>query len=687
MTVNPILDPSFKIRWASVTPELVEPAVDEAIASAEAALAAIEGLSEALTFENTFRALDGATERLNRAWALVSHLQAMCDTPALREAHNRALPKVSVFYARIPLRQALWAKLKAYAATPEASQLPPVRARFVALTVDEFRDAGADLPPERRARVEAIQAELSQLTQKFSENVLDATNAWQLIVEDEGRLAGLPAQAKAQALASAASKGIGSAEKPAWRFTLHQPSFEPLITYVADDALRAEAWRAAAAVGSSAPHDNTDLISRIVALRTERARILGRAQFADLITARRMAKSGALALEFVTDFARRCAPAFARECRELEESKARDTGQPIGRLAPWDLAYRAELLRKAQYDFDPEELRPYFPMDRVVSGLFELVRRVFGVRVVAAAPGTFEAWHPDVLYYDAFDARDRHIGSFYTDWYPRDSKCGGAHQGELIVGGMRPDGTRQPHLGFMIGNLTPPPPGGQALLSHVEVETIFHEYGHLIHFLLCESELKSMSSNTVAWDFIELPSQIMENWTWEREGLDLFARHFETGELIPEPLFQKMKAARTFRAGSFATRHMAFAEMDLLLHVRPDDYAGVSDVEEKLRAAVASKVIPTEPPLPTIIRRFTHLFGSPVGYAAAYYSYKWAEVLDADAFTRFRKDGIFNEKVGREFVDTVLSKGNTVEAGQQFRDFMGRDPDLNALLERSGLAT
>jgi oligopeptidase A len=687
MPENPFLDPSFHIRWTALRPKLVETSIDAAIASAEAALAAIEDLAAKPTFENTFLALDEATDGLNRAWGRVTHLQAVADTPELREAHNKALAKVSVFYARIPLRAALWAKLNAFASQPEAGRLSPVCARFVAETVAEFHEAGADLPPEGRARLEAIQSELAQLTQKFSENVLDSMNAWQLIVEDEARLAGLPARAKLQAQASAASKGLGSAGKPSWRFTLHQPSQEPFMIYLEDDALRAEMWRGSASVGATVPYDNTAIITRVLELRTERARLLGKDHFADLILARRMAKSGAAALKFITDLGTRCAPAFERECRELEEFKAQETGKPAGRLAPWEIAYWSERLRRAQYDFDDEALRPYFPMDRVLSGLFELVRRVFGVRVVARPRGEVETWHAEVGFHDVFDQAGRHLGSFYSDWHPRESKRGGAWMGGLITGGPRPDGSRKPHLGLMCGNLTPPSPGQPALLAHREVETIFHEYGHLIHFMLGEAEIKSLSSNNVAWDFVELPSQIMENWTWEREALDLFARHFETGEPIPEALFAKMAAARNFRSAAATTRQVAQAEMDLILHVRPGDFNGVADVEPPLHAAIAARLVPTEPPAPTIIKRFTHVFGNPVGYAAGYYSYKWAEVLDADAFTRFRREGIFSERVGREFVETILSKGNTADAAQLFRDFMGRDPDLGALLARAGLAT
>jgi oligopeptidase A len=682
---NPLLGSSFHIRWSEITPAIIVPSIESGIAAAEARLTAIETDAAKPTFENTFLALEESTEELNRAWNRVTHLQAVADSPPLREAHNAALPKVSAFFAKIPLRPALWRRLKAFAGMPEASGLSPIRARFVSETVAEFREAGADLPDEGRARLEAIQTELSQLTQNYAEHVLDSTNAWQLVVTDESRLAGLPPQAKARALAQAKAKDIATDDKPAWRFTLHMPSLEPFMTYVDDAALREEMWRAMQAVGAAAPHDNTDLIIKILELRTEKAKLLGKQHFADLVLARRMAKSGDKALSFIEGLRRRCAPAFQRECAELEAYKAKASGAKPAHLAPWEIGLLAERLRKADYNFDEEELRPYFPMDRVMAGLLEIARRVFGIRVVEKTGA--EAWHPEVKYYDMFDSRERHVGSFYSDWYPRESKRGGAWMGPLITGGPQADGTRKPHMGYICGNMTPPSPGKPALLNHREVQTIFHEFGHLIHHLLGEVEIKSLSGTNVAWDFVELPSQIMENWCWERECLDLFARHHETGEPIPEALFRKMSAAKNFRSAVALTRQSAQAEMDLLLHMHPSDFIGAKDVEPALHAAISACLIPTNPPAPTIIKRFNHLFSDPVGYAAGYYSYKWAEVLDADAFTRFRKEGLFNERVGREFIESVLSRGNSADPGELFREFMGRDPDLNALLERSGLAT
>lgn len=686
MATDAFLDGSFEVRWSELTPERVVPQIEEALQRAQAAIDAIAAQPlERVTFASTHLALEDATEELNVAWSKVTHLQAVADSPAIREAHNAVLPKVSAFYAKIPLNPELWARLKAFGQSAERARLGGIHARLVDETESSFRLAGADLPEEKRQRLEALQSELAQVAQKYSENVLDATNAWQLVVHDEHRLAGIPGHARAAARANAERKGVGTPEKPAWRFTLHAPSTEPVMTYAEDEALRQEMWTALVAVGADAPYDNGPLVRQILSLRAEKAELLGKPHFADLVLERRMAKHGEKALAFVEDLKHRAEKAFAQECAELEEFKAAQTATDRGPLKAWEVGFWSEKLRKQRYDFDEEELRPYFPMDRVIAGLFEIVGRVFGLRVQERASNSVDVWHPEVKFYDLHDRHGRHLGSFYADWHPRESKRGGAWMGYLITGGPQPDGRRLPHLGYICGNLTPPVDGKPALLTHREVETIFHEFGHLLHHLLGEVEVKSLNGVNVAWDFVELPSQIMENWAWERGGLDLFARHHQTGAAIPEELFQKMIAARRFRAACAAMRQVQFAKMDLLLHLRTRDFL-TDDVENRVRETIADCMIPTTPPARTIIKRFNHIFGDPVGYAAGYYSYKWAEVLDADAFTRFQREGIFNPEVGRAFVENILSKGNSADPAELYRAFMGRDPDLTALLVRSGLA-
>jgi oligopeptidase A len=687
---NPFRENSFHIRWSQLAASQVDPGITGAIEDAQRALDRVAAAEiSAVTYENTILALEAATLDLSQAWGKVTHLQSVCDSPELRAAHNAVLPKVSAFFAKISLWPELWQRVKAFAATPQAAALTGIHRRFLDETLADFRQAGADLPADSRARLEALQTELAEATQKYSENVLDATNAWQLVVEDERRLAGLPAHALEAARQSAASKQLGSPEKPVWRFTLHAPSQEPVMTYLEDAALRRDLWSAAVAVGAANPHDNTALIGRILRLRAEKAALLGKAHFADAILERRMAKNGGRALSFIEDLRQRAAEGFRRETTELGAFKSAKTRAAApANLAPWEVGFWAEKLRREQYDFDEEVLRPYFPMGRVIAGLFELVSRVFRLHVVelpTAGPNAVEVWHPDVKFYEMHDRRGRHVGSFYADWHPRESKRGGAWMNYLVTGGPRSDGSRSPHLGLICGNLTPPAGDKPALLTHREVETVFHEFGHLLHHLLGEVEIKSLNGVNVAWDFVELPSQIMENWCWERESLDLFARHFETGDAIPESIFKKMVAARNFRAASVMMRQISLAKMDLLLHTRTAEYAAVRDVEPVIRASIADCLMPTQPPAPTIVKRFTHIFSDPVGYAAGYYSYKWAEVLEADAFTRFRKEGLFNPTVGEEFVTKVLSRGNAADPAELFRDFMGRDPDLEPLLRRSGL--
>ncbi len=682
---NSFLDRSFHIRWSQLTADKVVSAVEHALAEAERALDRIIQVDPTVAdYHNTFLALEDATDLLNETWGKVSHLTTVADAPELRAAHNAMLAKVSAFQARIPLNEPLWIRLKSAAAHPSSQTLQGENRRFLEETMADFIQQGADLSQDKKQRLEALQGELAQLTQKYSENVLDATNAWELLITDESRLRGLPAHAKEAARQNARQKGHGSDASPVWRFTLQAPSQEPVMLYAEDADLRRQIWQAAIVVGSQPPHDNRELVKRILGLRQEKASLLGVAHFADLVLARRMAVSGQKALEFIEDLHRRVRDAFGRECRELEEFKANLTKTTAARLAPWEVAFWAEKLRRERYAFDEEQLRPYFSVTGVLTGMFEITRRVFGITVVEKPAGSVEVWHQEVKFYEVYDQAGMHIGSFYADWHPRESKRGGAWMNYLITGGPRAGGLRAPHLGLICGNLTPPSPDKPALLTHREVETVFHEFGHLLHHLFGEVGIKSLNGVNVAWDFVELPSQIMENWCWEREGLDLFARHHVTGECIPAELFDRMTAAKNFRSAVATMRQLAFARMDLELHANPAPYLQ-GDLSAKLRELLQSYQVPTEPSAPTAENRFTHVFADPVGYAAGYYSYKWAEVLEADAFTRFKKEGIFNHDVGREFVTKVLSRGNSVDPMKLFVDFMGRAPDLQALLTRAGL--
>jgi oligopeptidase A len=686
MNAHPFLDQAFEIKWTTLGAESVAPDVREAMTQAGDALEALRKGEGRGGYEGVFTAFEDAVELLSSPWSKVNHLEEVCDSPTLREAYNSVLPEVSAFFAKISLDDALWKSVRAASQGADIAALDPVRRRHVEETVKDFLDSGAELPPEKKERLAAVQSELSALTQKYSENVLDSTNAFELIVTDPARLSGLPAHAREAARQSARKKGHGSDEAPAWLFSLQFPSFGPVMQYADDDTLRRELYEAFAAVGKKAPHDNTELIWKILALRHEKALLLGKANFADVTTARRMAKSGRAALDFVEDMHARVEKAFAKECRELEEFKAETLKKSVEPLEPWESAYWMEKLRKVRYDFDEEALRPYFPLSGVLEGMFRLFGGLYGIRIEErTGEKKPEVWHPDVRFFDVYYAADgAWIGSFYSDWYPRASKRSGAWMDSLRTGRAKVGGPHEPHLGLICGNVTEPQADKPALLTHREAETVFHEFGHLLHHILGDVPVRSLSGTSVAWDFVELPSQIAENWTWERTSLDLFARHWQTGATIPQTIFDKMVAARRFGAARASMRQLSFGKLDLELHLNYEKYRG-RDLDEVTAEIQQGYLAPTKSPIPSNVRSFSHLFSSSTGYAAGYYSYKWAEVLEADAFTRFLKEGVLNAATGADFRAKVLSKGNSRPAEELFRDFMGRDPDPEALLVREGI--
>jgi oligopeptidase A len=675
---NPLLEVRFEIPFDRIRAEHVEPAAQELLRSSQQRLDALAADAAPRTFDNTLIALDEATETLDWAMGVVRHLESVATYPELRAAYNAVQPQVSEFHSRIPLNPALWSAVKSYAATEEAAALKGVKRRFLTKTVDSFRRHGADLPPEGKQRLAEIDVELSKLTTKFSENVLDSTNAIELLIEDEAKLSGLPPSAIAAARQSAESKGLTG-----WRFTLQAPSYLAVMTYLDDAAVREQVYRAYASRAAAPPFDNRPIIRDILRLRREKAALLGFRDFADLVLEDRMAHSGDRAVNFLLDLEQRTAPHFEREKASLQEFRRELEGAQAPELQGWDLAYYAEKMRKALYDFDEEALRPYFPLDAVVAGMFNIVGRLYGIRVTQRSG--VPLWDPQTSYCEVHDDNGEFLGAFYADWFPRENKRGGAWMDALLTGGPAPDGFK-PHVGLICGNLTEPLPDKPALLTHREVETVFHEFGHLLHHLLSRVEIRSLSGTNVPWDFVELPSQIMENWCWEREALDLFARHYQTSEPIPEDLFQKMKKTRNFRSATAQMRQLGFGISDLKLHINYDPIN--FDDPVKYTSNILQRFTPAPlPPDHAMLASFTHLFSSPVAYGAGYYSYKWSEVLDADAFTRFRDAGIFSREIGHEFRENILARGDSEDPAELYRAFMGRDPDLNALLVRSGLLT
>ncbi len=699
MADHPFLAENFHIPWSQLIPEKVEVDIEAGILEAQQRIDEICSVPhEHLTYDNTFAALEAATESLSRGWGRLNHLSSVRDNDTQRSALNKMLPKVTAFHASIPLNAELWATLKSFAESDSFKTLDPVSKRFVEETCAEFRDAGADLPADKKARMAQLQNDLAKATKKFGENVLDSVKEWELIIEDEALLAGLPESSRASARADAEAKGLGSPEAPCWRFNMQFPSFYPVLQYADSEELRKMVFEGRGSVGRNGNYDNSNLIWEIVRLRQEKAELLGFANFADLNLQRSMVGNGSKALGFVEDLHARIVDSFRRECDQLESYKARKTGGEPTRLEPWEVSYWAEKQRKEQYNFDDEDLRPYFQVDNVMKGLFGLTSRLFGI-TITSRPSIFldrgdspsgekvEVWHPEVSFYDLHDSESGELlGSFYADWHPRESKRSGAWMNYLETGlPGTADNERKPHLGLITGNLTKPIGDQPALLTHSEVETIFHEFGHLLHQLLSDVPVKSLSGVNVPRDWVELPSQIMENFCWDRDSLNFFARHHETDEPIPEELFEKMIAARNYMSASATMRQLALGKLDLELHTQPSAYLD-RDLDEVDHEILEDYKAVLGSPTPTIARQFNHLFDSPGGYAAGYYSYKWSEVLDADAFTRFRVEGVLNPDTGRAFRDHILSTGNSRPVDELYRDFMGRDPELQPLLERNGLA-
>jgi oligopeptidase A len=666
---NPLLSASLEVPFDRISAEHVEPAVKELLARSEAALDAIEKAPR--TYSATLGALEGATEQLELAMGIVEHLESVATTPALRDAYNAVLPNVSAFWSSISLREGLYRALVELSETAEAKTLDPTRRRLLDKTLADFRRQGAQLPAADKEKLKEIDRELSVITTKFSQNVLDATNAFELVIEDEKRLSGLPESAKSMAREAATAKG-----KTGYRFTLQAPSVNAVLTYADDSELRREIWTAYNARGAGGEHDNRALIGKLLGLRRARAQLLGFKDFADLVTDDRMAKDGQSAQKFIADLTEKSLSAFEREKQELAQFAAAQ-GATLP-LLPWDVGYYVEKLRKAKFELDEEVLRAYFPAERALQGAFEVAERLYGVKI--AQLSGVPVWDPSVTTYEIKGEDGVRLGTFHVDLYPRENKRGGAWMHGLVAS-VPP----APNLAVFCCNSSPPTGGKPSLLLHRDVETLFHEFGHLLHHCLSRVSVRSLAGTRVAQDFVELPSQIMENWCSEQDALNLFAAHYETGAPLPEALLERLRQTRTFRAASMQMRQLGFAAVDLALHIdySPERDGDVMDYGNRILQRYAASELPKDYGM---LAGFLHLFSHPVGYAAGYYSYKWAEVLDADAFGRFKREGIFNETVGRAFRDSILAQGDARDPMDLFVAFMGRKPDPQALLVRQGLA-
>ena len=673
---NPLLDFSGLPRFPDLRPEHVAPAMEQLLAEGRAAT---QAASRAAATWNEFVApLEDANERVGRAWGQVAHLYAVLDSPALREAYNASLPKVTQYWTVLGQNDALFGKYKELRRSPEFAALSPARKKIVDNALRDFRLSGAELPPSRKKRFAEIQEELSSLGARFSENLLDATNAFAIVV-DEKRISGIP-----QDLRQAAREAAEKDSKAGWKFTLHAPSYLPAMQYAEDRALRETLYRESTTRASEfgKPElDNTALIARIVALRREEAGLLGYRSFAELSLVPKMAESPQQVLEFLDDLARRARPFAERDVAELRAFGSGTLKLPA--LEAWDLAYASERLRASRYAFSDQEVKQYFPEDAVVAGLFRLAETLYQVKIL---PAQAPPWHEDVRFFEIRDASGAApgplTGQFYMDLYARDTKRGGAWMDDAITR-RRKGGQIQTPVAYLNCNFSRPIGGKPALFTHDEVLTLFHEFGHGLHHLLTQVEdLGVAGIHGVEWDAVELPSQFMENFCWEWEVLRHMSRHVDSGEPLPRALFDKMIAAKNFQSGLAMLRQIEFALFDMRLHSDFDPASGTSALQllEEVRSRVAVLKPPAYNRFPN---SFSHVFGG--GYAAGYYSYKWAEVLSADAFGAFEEKGVLDRDTGKRFRDEILAVGGSRPAAESFRAFRGREPRVEALLRHSGM--
>jgi oligopeptidase A len=675
MTDNPLLDFSRLPRYASIRPEHVAPAIDELLERNRALIGELTSKSAGISWEAFAEPLEGANERLGRAWGAVAHLHAVDDNPAIRDAYKINLPKITRYYTELAQNLDLYGKFKALRASRGFVDLSLARRRIVENNLRDYRLGGAELPPEKKRRFAEIQEELASLEARFSENLLDATNAFSELIAERGALRGIPDDVL-QAAEEAARKDV----QKGWKFTLHSPSYGPVMQYAENRELRERLYRAHVTRASEfgKPElDNTSIIARELRLRREKARLLGYASFAQLSLVPKMADSPEAALAFLEDLATRALPHARKDYAELESFARADLG--LGQLRAWDLAFASEKLRAKLYAFSDQEVKQYFPEPKVLEGMFRLVEALYGIRIVR---DTAETWHQDVKFFRITDSRDTLIGRFFLDPYSRETKRGGAWMDDVITRHRIAAGLETP-VAQLVCNFPAPVDGKPSLLTHDEVITLFHEFGHGLHHLLSRIDDPGVSGiRGVEWDAVELPSQFMENFCWEWSVLAGMTAHIQNGAPLPRPLFDKMLAAKNFQSGMQTVRQIEFALVDMHLHHDYDPEGAKTPLRllEEIRAKVAV-VIPPE--YNRFLNNFSHVFAG--SYAAGYYSYKWAEVLSADAYSLFEENGVVDSGTGARFRDEILSVGGSRPAIESFKAFRGREPRIDALLRHNGM--
>ena len=677
MNDNPLLDFSDLTRFDAITPEHVRPAITVLLVEARTLIERLISDTVPATWNDFARPLADGTERLSRAWGVVGHLHSVKDVPPWREAYNDLLPEVTHFYSELGQNLALFSKYKLLAASQEYATLSAAQRRIVDNEIRDFRLSGAELPDDQKPRFQELQEEGAALAAKFSENLLDATNAHAEVVTDEKDLAGLPADVVEVARAGAEKAGIQG-----WRFTLHAPSYGPVMQYADNRDLRARMYRAYATRASefgNAAHDNAPLISRLLQLRAEEAAMLGYRNFAEVSLVPKMAESPEQVLGFLREMARKAKP-FAEKDVAALRSFARDELK-LDPLEPWDMAWVSEKLMQRNYAFSDQEVKQYFTEPKVLAGLFRVVETLFSVSI---RPDSAPVWHEDVRFF-RIERNGALIGQFYLDLYAREEKKGGAWMNDARSRRVVDGGVQTP-VAYLICNFSRPVGGKPATFTHDEVTTLFHETGHGLHHMLTQvGELGVSGIDGVEWDAVELPSQFMENYCWEWAVVKEMTAHVETGEALPRVLFDRMLAAKNFLSGMQTVRQIEFSLFDLILHhdFDPEGDKSVLQLLEEVRNEVAVVFPPDWHRFPN---SFSHIFAG--GYAAGYYSYKWAEVLSADCYAAFEEAGNpFDPETGRRFLDEILSVGGVRSALDSFKAFRGREPSPDALLRHSGMIT
>lgn len=671
---NPLLHFSGLPKFNELKAEHVSPAIDYLLLNARQTIETLATGTETVTWDNYASKLEDIEERLSRAWSQVGHVNAVVNSPEMREAYNDNLSKLTDFYADLSQDERLYAKYRTLRDSKQYDALTDTQKKIVENELRDFRLGGAELPAEQKARFKEIQEELSKLSSKFEENVLDNTNDYALYVHDAATLKGIPSD-----VLEAAADAAKAEDKTGWKFTLHFPSYLPVLQYADNRELRETLYRAYATRASefSKPEwDNTPIIAQILKLRHEAAQLLGFDNYAELSVATKMADSAQHVKTFLQDLATKAKPFALRDKIELEQYAAK---LGITDMQAWDVSYVSEKLREDKYAFSDLEVKQYFPESKVLAGLFKVVETIFGIHVSkSSAP----VWHQDASFYDIKDYQGELIGQFYLDLYARNNKRGGAWMDEAITRRKSAGGITKP-VAYLTCNFSAPVGDKPALFTHDEVLTMFHEFGHGLHHMLTEVDDYSVSGiKGVEWDAVELPSQFMENFCWEWEVLRHMTAHVDTGEQLPRALFDKMVAAKNFQAGMQTVRQIEFSLFDIRLHSEFDPHGATSalDLIEQVRDEVA---VVRPPKWNRFPHNFTHVFSG--GYAAGYYSYKWAEVLSADAYSMFEEDGVLSREAGQRYWQEILAKGGSRSAMESFAAFRGREPNIDALLRHNGM--